>query len=516
MTLYRGEGKVIEMVQYNYIRFLYFNKHESERAIARKLGISRTTVRRAIANPEQKYHLRVSRAKPINGDFEERIKYWVRYNLGKSKNQQLTKKRMYELMCEEGYKGNYSSFTYQARKVEGELGIGRKESFLELVPLKGSMQVDFGEVYVMQEGLPKKIHVFCAKMCYSKVEFVKAYPAESTEFFFDGLVSTFSFLGHVPKKIIFDNLKLAVKEVLTGKERVLQEAFLKFESFYCFESEFCGPGKGNEKGMVENLVKYVENNYFLPRPVFKSFEMVNSVLLERCTQRLKEGKYEGKQWEERLKEEDFLPFEEEYKYARIKEVMVDTYQLVHLENNRYSVPGGYVGKKLEAHIYPFKVVIVDRDEVVAEHERIFGRNKESLDPYHFLPLLSRKARGYDQAKVIQNWKLPKIYEKYHKMLQAHLNSDTRGTREFIDILKLTKDHSVEMIGGILEELDTKNRYSYQDVLSTVRYQTQEQVDKRQLSDEELGLVNMSKISTTYMPLASYNDLLHGSGMSEDE
>jgi len=51
-----------------------------------------------------------------------------------------------------------------------------------------------------------------------------------------------------------------VKRVLTGKERILQEAFLKFQSFYCFESGFCGPGKGNEKGMVENLVKYVENN----------------------------------------------------------------------------------------------------------------------------------------------------------------------------------------------------------------------------------------------------------------
>ena len=39
---------MIEMVQYNYIRFLYFNKHESEQAIAKELGISRTTVRRAM------------------------------------------------------------------------------------------------------------------------------------------------------------------------------------------------------------------------------------------------------------------------------------------------------------------------------------------------------------------------------------------------------------------------------------------------------------------------------------
>jgi len=39
---------------------------------------------------------------------------------------------------------------------------------------------------------------------------------------------------------------------------------------------FCGPGKGNEKGLVENLVKYTRNNYFLPYPNFKNFEELNA------------------------------------------------------------------------------------------------------------------------------------------------------------------------------------------------------------------------------------------------
>jgi len=39
-----------------------------------------------------------------------------------------------------------------------------------------------------------------------------------------------------------------VKEVLTRRKRILKEEFVKFQSFYCFESEFCGPAKGNEKG----------------------------------------------------------------------------------------------------------------------------------------------------------------------------------------------------------------------------------------------------------------------------
>jgi DNA-binding transcriptional regulator LsrR (DeoR family) len=43
-----GSRKVIEMVQYNYIRFLYFNKHKSQRAIAKEMEIHRATVKRAI------------------------------------------------------------------------------------------------------------------------------------------------------------------------------------------------------------------------------------------------------------------------------------------------------------------------------------------------------------------------------------------------------------------------------------------------------------------------------------
>lgn len=91
------------MVRYNYIRFLYFNQHKSQRDIAKELGIHRSTVKRAIMNPEQKYRLTSERDKPVNNDFEKIIRKWIEYNSNQPKNQKLTKKRMYDLMCEEGY-----------------------------------------------------------------------------------------------------------------------------------------------------------------------------------------------------------------------------------------------------------------------------------------------------------------------------------------------------------------------------------------------------------------------------
>ena len=506
---------MIEMVQHDYIRFLYFNQNKSQRAISREMGIHRQTIKRAITNPEQKYNLNVIKDKPVNGAYEARIKQIIEYNSKLPKNEKLTKARMHTLLCQEGYKGSYSSFTYQARKAEEQLDLNVKEAYLKLIPLKGSLQVDFGEVYVMQKGLPRKMYAFCAKLCYSKVEFVKTYPQQKTEFFFDGLVSSFAFFGGVPKKIIFDNLKPAVKKVLKEQERVLQEEFLKFKSFYCFDAEFCGPGKGNEKGMVENLVKYVQNNYFRPRPEFKGYDNLNSLLSKECCQRLKNGKCQGESWEKRLMDEDFLPFNEIYQYARIKEVKVDTYQLIHLEKNRYSVPTKYVGKRVQANLYPFKIRITYNGELIAEHDRLFGKDKEYLNPYHFLSLLRKKARAYSQAKVISDWNLPAIYEQYHKMLQAHRKSKSKGTREFIDILRLTKEHTVKVIASILRELDQKNRYSYQDVLSTLRYQTQCTTGTDYLAVERLRSLNIDHVTTTYLPLATYDNLIKEVGWTNE-
>jgi len=43
---------------------------------------------------------------------------------------------MYNILCDEGYKGSYSPFTYLTRQIEEELNINSKEAFLKLNPIK--------------------------------------------------------------------------------------------------------------------------------------------------------------------------------------------------------------------------------------------------------------------------------------------------------------------------------------------------------------------------------------------
>lgn len=503
--------EVIKMVEYDYIRELFFNKGLSKWDIAKRLMIHRNTVTRAIERDNNEYTLTVEKDKPVNGDFVDRIKVMIQENGKARKKDRLTKTRMHELAQEEGYRGSYSAFTYQVRLIEEELGIDNKEAYVKLKYDGGVLQADFGEMVVMDRGYPRKIIVFCAKLANEKTEFIQAYPRQSTEFFFDGLIKSFDFFGGVPKKIMFDNLKPAVKEVLEGSERVLQEEFLRFKSFYCFEAEFCGPGKGNEKGLVENLVKYTRNNYFLPYIDFQGFDKLNEKLYAKCWNKMQTKEIGGITWYEALQktsEDCFLPLKDHFDNARLTTAKIDTYQLAHIDRNRYSVPTAYVGKRVDVKIYPFEIKIIFKGKIIAEHERIFSKNEDGLDPYHFLDLLMKKARAYDDALVIKQWKLPKEFDNYHRMLQATIKSPSRGTREFINILKLTKVHGIEKTRLVLKELDKLNRYSYEEVLSLLRIQEDKTIKKIILKEiiESMGIANIKSSSPE---ISQYNSLIEG-------
>ncbi|HPJ13379.1 MAG TPA: IS21 family transposase [Caldisericia bacterium] len=465
---------MIEMVLHNYIRYLYHNKMWSIRAIAKHCEVHRKTVRRAIQNDDPNYHRSVSKKKPVNGDFEERIKVMLEENWKCKKADKITKFRMYTLLQEEGYRGSYEAFTWETRCIEKALGHPQKEAFVKLLPMQSHLQVDFGEIQLLENNQLRTMFFLCSKLCWSKVEYVQLYPRCSTEFFLDGLVKSFIFYGGIPRCILFDNLTPAVKKILPGEDRILQDSFLRFQSYHCFEARFCAGGKGNQKGRVEHLVGYIKNNYFKPKPPFTGFASMNEALENQCIRRMQQQTLEGKTWEQRLIEEQpqFLPLRDPYECARIVEAKVDTYQLVHVERNRYSVPTSYVGQRVLVKLFPFQVVILSNHKEIARHDRFFRKDEEHLDPYHYLALLEKKTRAYEEAKVIHEWHLPPIYERFHKGIQARVMSKSKGTREFIAILRLTETYGVAKIAKILHVLEKDYHFSFQEVVSTLRVWTE--------------------------------------------
>jgi transposase len=85
-------------------------------------------------------------------------------------------------------------------------------------------------------------------------------------------------MGGVPLRISYDNLKVAVRQILEGRHRIEQEAFLHSRGHYLSDSHFCTPGAGHEKGQVEHRVGYGRRNLMVPLPEVESFEELNAHL----------------------------------------------------------------------------------------------------------------------------------------------------------------------------------------------------------------------------------------------
>jgi transposase len=438
------------------IRRAYFIENKSMRTIAKELHCSRDTVKKAIASPDgEPYTLTRERPAPVLGPYKALIDELLAQSERMPRKQRYTGPKIYELIEAEGYTGSESG-------VRRYIGQRRREKRRPKVylPLEFDpgcdAQGDWGEATVIMAGQPLIVQVFMLRLNYSRKLFVRAYPTQKQECFLDAHVHAFHYFGGVPHRISYDNLKTAVVRILKGRNRQEQRTFVVFRSHYLFDSHFCTPGKGNEKGGVESGVGYGRRNFMVPLPRVDSFAELNDLLLARCQadeRRTVKGQNRpiGEMWaEERL---HLRPLPEcDFDCGIIRSVTLNGYSQVEFETNRYSVPTDKARKKLVLKAYSFRIDILDQNEVIATHPRCYERQQDVLDPLHYLPLLEKRPGAFDHAKPIRRWRetWPPAYETLLSRLREQW-PDGRGVREFVRILNLHGDHPPEQVQQAVEQ-----------------------------------------------------------------
>ena len=95
-------------------------------------------------------------------------------------------------------------------------------------------------------------------------------------------MAAFAFFDGVPLSLLYDNLKIAVAKICGDGRRERTRAFTELVSHYLFADRFGRPGKGNDKGNVEGLVKYSRSNFMVPIPEAANFDDLNAMLAMRC------------------------------------------------------------------------------------------------------------------------------------------------------------------------------------------------------------------------------------------
>lgn len=438
------------------IRRAYFVEGKSIRQIARELKCSRPTVRKAISSAESTpYTLKAPRPAPVLGPYKGRIGELLVESERMPRKQRYTGYKIYQIIEAEDYDGSTSTVRGYIAKRRREKRRPKVYIPLEFDPGTDA-QVDWGEAIAIIADERVTVQLFLMRLCYSRKLFVRAFPTQKQEAFFEGHVMAFHHFRGVPRRISYDNLKVAVQRILEGRNRQEQQAFIVFRSHYLFESHFCTPGQGHEKGRVEKGVGFSRRNFMVPIPKVASFDELNVHLSAACLaddQRRVDRQPVpiGEAWE--IEKPYLLPLpEKDFKCCVTKSVTLNGFGQVEFETNRYSVPAEDAYHNLVIRAYPFRIDVLYMNDVIASHPRCYDRKQDILDPQHYLPLLERRPGAFDHAKPIRRWResWPPVYER----LLAHLRAqwpDGRGVREFVRVLELHQDHPADLIAQAIEQ-----------------------------------------------------------------
>lgn len=328
------------------------------------------------------------------------------------------------------------------------------------------LKADWGRAIAIMQGARIPFHFFCMRSKFSAKPFIRAYPCEKQQAFFDAHVHAFNFFGGVFPIIVYDNLTSAVQKVLTGRARIEQEGFRKLKAYYNFDARFCNPAAAHEKGGTEGMIGYIRRNYLVPIPVVESFEELNEKLLNAC---LRHGTHRT---QGRTESVDNL-FEREKAHliplpavpmgnVYVSETRVNKYATVIVDKNHYSVPVSHVRLKVRVELTIDRVDIFYDGRRIASHARLFGNNKWQLDPQHYLELIRRKPGAFDSALVIRRWRKewPACLERLLARFKER-QGDTPGIKDFISVLMLYRDHPPEDIEAVVE-LALENSVSTSD------------------------------------------------------
>ncbi len=397
---------VITMQDYDEIRRRY-NAGESQRHIAKSLGISRNTVKKYCegnAVPwERKTPVRTSTV--LTDDTVQFIKNCLAEDTEEHlKKQSHTAKRIYDRLVDEtGFAGGESTIRAKVHELKETV----PKAFIPLqFDMGEAMQVDWGEATVYFGGEKTKINIFCARLCYSCRSFVFAYHHHNEESFLDAFVRTFEAMGGVPKKVIFDNGRVAVKDGF-GKHAKAQQGYTQLSAHYSFSAVFCNPAEGHEKGLVEGLVGWARRNILVPVPRVADIEELNALFTERC-ELYESHSIKGKPatvGEMYLTEKDLLQPLPGYRFetAKCTNARVNAFSTVRFKTNSYSVPVKYTGMEVGIKGYPETVEVYCNGALIATHKRCFGRNQSIYHLEHYMPLLDMRKRAIlDAAPVKQN------------------------------------------------------------------------------------------------------------------
>lgn len=293
---------------------------------------------------------------------------------------------------------------------------------LEFLPGQAA-QVDwgeFGDVF----GIGRKVHCFVMVLCHSRLLYVEFTLSANFESFIRCHEHAFAFFGGVPREVWYDNLATAVAE-RRGKLVRFQPRFSVYTGHHRFNPIACNPASGNEKGRVEDGVRYVRYNFW-PGRTFVELDDLNA----QAKNWLRD--FANRRTHAVTHKVPELIFEEEKKALmslsgpfdtdEVHSVKVSSLFRVDFDGNKYSVPWRLSGRIVTVRANEKDVRLFYGVKRIAYHPRCWKRGETSSRKEHEEGLLEHKPGARPSADIQTIKSLGPNAKRYMDMIPAQTAS----------------------------------------------------------------------------------------------
>jgi len=249
-------------------------------------------------------------------------------------------------------------------------------------------QHDFGQVDVcFLDGRRRRVHFFASRMKWSRWVEVTIVSDEGAETLVRTLVSHYERIGGVPLASVFDRPKtVAISWGADGVVTQWNQTFLQVMGALGVAPELCWPYSPEQKGAVENLVKWVKGSFFKCRKFLDEEDLERQLAAWH-----REANHERPSRATNEIPEQRMQREERTRLRRVKvssadlvlrfPVQVGPTAMVTHEACRYSMPPQAIGLTGTLFLGTNQVKII-AGKWSANHPRLFESGEKSNLPEH--------------------------------------------------------------------------------------------------------------------------------------
>lgn len=226
-----------------------------QRAIARKLGVSRNTVKKYIENPQLVFEPFRGRLRPSKLDpFGNNIKAWI------DEDMEYRATWIYDRLFNMGFSGSYEIVKRKVRELKDE---HQQVAYMRFETEPGyQAQVDFGEFQIERaDGSVDKIYLFSMILGYSRRIYAEFIEHCDLPTFLDCHINAFEYFGGVPEEILYDRMKNVYIGKITGKHK-FNDTLMGFALHYGFIPKVAPAYAAWVKGKVERPYSFIREGFW--------------------------------------------------------------------------------------------------------------------------------------------------------------------------------------------------------------------------------------------------------------